>query len=762
MMERPSVVLGESGTAGTEQRNSNTPPAPPPGEAHRDEALERAALVVGSDAYCIKQIKCLDDDEMPFVLFVGVETAGKTWLLQRMKFLLQDTYMCVPTLAISETEVTSEQVSKHDLEGAAEDARNRSNLTTAPALTDLERAANDEAAMASNTGRSGGIVVHRFLRPQPGESFALIDVPGEQFVRLSRGEYSGLRGLLAALQKAKSIIVALPADVVLLGKGATKPANTNETSWRSFANDRELAGLFRDGIGKMTAARSIIEQERIEITWKNPDTEEDPTGYEGRLASLLTPQNVESHIGRGQCLPIGGAEGLDCPAFFALTKADRIFATMNAMPDAARLGTMEPEEISSAHQAIGATEMGQLLAKLYARSPLNAAIKRRKATPLKWLPGFGLGSARPITELSNPPELVRTQDTGLFNRLADYVPLGRYDLVSAFYGNTKNSLTRSDLEEMGSLGIAEMIDWLRAVNDGLLNHRHAWARAVFDHIYGKASQSGPTGSGRQNNAVQREVEASQTAQQSRYAKRRRIRFTPRPLLKSMFSKGALNARWLPGGLTVAAFLSMGFATHDPISTTSHYADGETYRAFVAALQSAPLVPDGQRAASALVDLPIDPQRSPEGTARSVFEGLSGWTGNPVNGGYDVKEFVAALPTVAPPAGDAVDPLVAMGAQQRAWRNERVCTLSGWGDFREIVRLAAINGYSECSLLQRLAMQSPAIEWLGPIGGLLALLLGGILFGALAWFSVWFHKTRKAFAWLYHSATVTSQRNPVPD
>jgi hypothetical protein len=89
-------------------------------------------------------------------------------------------------------------------------------------------------------------------------------------------------------------------------------------------------------------------------------------------------------------------------------------------------------------------------------------------------------------------------------------------------------------------------------------------------------------------------------------------------------------------------------------------------------------------------------------------------------------------------------------------------LSGWNEYRDIVRVAIINGYGDCSVAVKAAAHSPAITALGLAGGLLALLAGWLTIAGLFVYARWLAKTRKAYAWLYHSAAATSHRAPTQE
>ena len=86
-------------------------------------------------------------------------------------------------------------------------------------------------------------------------------------------------------------------------------------------------------------------------------------------------------------------------------------------------------------------------------------------------------------------------------------------------------------------------------------------------------------------------------------------------------------------------------------------------------------------------------------------------------------------------------------------------------YRDVIRKAVLNGYGDCSGISRLAMRSPMVDsaqqllgwWIGGLIGLM--LLAAIWAGAVATilYTLWFHKTRSAYGWLYHSGVATTQR-----
>lgn len=704
-------VLGGGPAGDAPETPSGQDPAPPPIDDHQ-RRFEEAANVFGSDAFTIKRIDELRATGMPAVLFLGLRTTGKTWLLQRMKYLLNNNYTPKPPLAITEEEVTSDDVQERDQEDQIRE------------FNAAELAADEEARAAGDTSRSSKIIVHRFLAREG--SFALIDIPGERVDQFINGNYSALRDFMAALRYASAIIVALPADLSLLCSDADDDMDM-ESSALLEAIKRENTQLskFENALLFMASARSLMRHKNIDARWKDANDPEDDYDRE------ITADKVEQHATSPQSDPVGGPDGEDCPTFFALTKADKFFAAVEELPDCAHVGSeQDRKKFERGNKKLCEQEEGRLLKTLYETS----SIRRPMSLVGKlWVQITELlrGKKEAPTQLSNPPEMVMQARGSLFNKLTENFPLSRFDLVAAFYGHTGNTLQNADFKRYPATGVSELSEWLSAVHGDGIQLGHIRARRVFAKIYGWKLKR-------------------MHIFRARPAHAPGLGFMSPSLLANMFRKEFHLAKGLPLGLFVAASAAMLLGSCSLLESTDKVSDVNGYKGLqkqIGAINNSANV--GVELIPALRALPGDEgKKSP-----ALVKDLGGWNpdSNPASY-YTPVDMIFSQPDAALP-----DDFI-------AWQKEYVCGLKGWGEFRDIVRIAAINGYGNCNWLEKLAMRSPVMDrlqsWWGASGailGLLVLMLGWAAVIASIFLLFWYQKTRKAYAWLYHSGVATTRR-----
>ncbi|MEO0417807.1 MAG: hypothetical protein AAF249_03005 [Pseudomonadota bacterium] len=713
-------------------------------KASYDDQLNEAALELGTSAYVQKRIESLRAGGIPAALFLGSSTTGKTWLMQRMKHQLIDDYDCKPPLAIGEKARSSAQVKQLDEEEIAKEVREE--FGPADDITDEEKLVADERMRGSDTGGTSSILIHRFLPvAHDGYPFALIDVPGEQVEKLAQEAYSTQRGLLMALEYATVIIIALPTDVMFFEDAAANlDEKEHEKPQKLLQELVDEAEILERGLANIAYVRSLIKQRDIKVKWKPPGAESDD------FDKYVTPEAVEELRLKREGLPVGGPDGKDCPTFFALTKADHLFATIDEVPDAGHVDPIVEKRLRKANDDLVADEYGAFLKALYPYSALNPSNRRGRTDPLSRAWRYVIGAGNLKAPISNPTELMREQQRGLFNRLTTLFPMSRFDLISAFYGNTASTLEKKDFARMEAVGVKELVDWVSKANVEGINEWHVWARSVFRRIY-------PPSGMRNMFMVSGE-----------YATRRRLKFLPPGLLDKMYRKEWHVARWLPGIATLictALTLSLIF---NPVEDTSKFNDGELYEQFMARLDRVQERATGNDYLEALAELPripegVDPAQAAEW---SPIDGLKGWKA--VGSAYTVKnEYVPATAVlIRPDESETSQDIDFLRANQIDWQERYVCGLEGWGPYRPIVRKAVIQGYGDCGLGTWFALRSTAIDFFASFGsvgigiggllGLLAIALSAALTYFAATFAVWHRKSRKAFEWLYHSRSATTQ------
>ncbi len=348
------------------------------------------------DERFFRELASIQQDKLFAILFLGFREAGKTWLLHRIKEQLfsRDATNCEPAFK----RVKARQGQREEL----------------PSTSRIE--------------------FHRVLS---APAFVLIDIPGEMTRDLVEAKYSELRPLLAAMNYAKALIVALPTDLMVFG-----PLMPDE-------DDDLLAAAAGDGTLSATQENEV--RNWAEQIREGSDTIDDFTHGLFRVAGILSylqhhridPANVEEfakvsaeavteHISRpGERRSVGGKDGLDCPTFFSLTKADRIMPLFGEISDP--IMTMRNQEIRNRPQ----TRVFEWLA--------------RQA-------GYYTTGALP---LGDPWLAVRKVRQNLHTQMINYFPLAKFDYATAFYGHDgKTSLTRDHYDKHPQHGVYEVLQWI--------------------------------------------------------------------------------------------------------------------------------------------------------------------------------------------------------------------------------------------------------------------------------------------------------------
>ncbi|HEY0114488.1 MAG TPA: hypothetical protein VGB54_02095, partial [Allosphingosinicella sp.] len=166
---------------GPEQaREWEAAPAPDPMPAAPPEPAI-ADPVEDEDTRILNQLSQLRENGVFTVVLIGFYAGGKTWFLNRIK---------------------------HEL------GRWGFNLSPPPAR-DKERVI-----------RTVNVEIHhaRRLKDDAVRGFALVDIPGERLTRLVAKDFRSVRSVIAAMDMCGALIVALPADEVLLSEDIHREA----------------------------------------------------------------------------------------------------------------------------------------------------------------------------------------------------------------------------------------------------------------------------------------------------------------------------------------------------------------------------------------------------------------------------------------------------------------------------------------------------------------------------------------------------------
>lgn len=716
---------------------SPPPPPPPTAAAEYERRYAEEAKVFGTDAFNLKRLEALQNRKhpqtgepapVPIVLFLGMRTTGKTWLLQRMKKMLYEDFTCEPPFQLTEQQMSTEAVVAADEAAMGSEAALSTTMDAAAAGNKEARATTMDEAAAESRGATGGMIFHTFepIKSGGGKLFVLVDVPGEYFRQLAENKFNEIRSLAAALKYAGTAIVALPADIALLAPRVHNAEFNNYDDVATVREDQKFVATLTESLAKISKLRSLLIQQNVAVRWKHPDGPDDDYDLE------ITPEKVNAHTWDTGRVPFGGEDGMGCPVYIALTKGDKFFAASDKLPDVKHNASELSAKFAAANMQLKGAPGGDLLTKLFQESDLN---KKSLLEPRTWFSDIKLHSSEGvhIAPISNPPEMMMQSDRALFKRLMANFPMSRIDLVSAFYGHTGNTLCLADIENHPEIGIGQMTRWLGTVHDNGLNRYHRWARSVFARIYDTDAARTPAPTG------------GWTKKPHSWWLRG---LSPRTFA-ALFRKEFHWVRVVPWAVLLigAALLLLG--SNSWWEKTDRYFDGGNYTQFLEELEA----PEPQTPALQAV-LGTTETKAANAVALQPLVGLTGWRRTPDNGPVfvDVNELRYA--------GDT-----ALSKERLDWQDRYVCGLEDWAEYREIVRKAVINGYGECSGFTKIATRSPLIDslqqwlgyWAGAALGIFFLILGLVLFVGGIVFRNWFVSTREAYGWLYHSHVATMTR-----
>lgn len=384
----------DDGKGGSVIPLASVAPEPPEQNATPDAATDKDEDEAAIAAFFFKLQVAIKDGHFP-ILFLGFPTAGKTWLLHRMKEQLftVDSVICVP-----------------EFKGVEAPRGQRQPL----------KATNE-------------ITLHTAMAQK--RSFVLIDIPGEMTNLLINHDFGALRMLLGAMYHCRAMIVALPADILLYGPEfpdddasvlelARDPdgGKIDEKALRAWAarfrEDHDRLEAFTYGVFRVAGILSYLKTHNI-----NPANADQ--------YSQVTNELVDAYIARTRDFPVGGKDGLDCPTFFALTKADGVLAFLGE-PD----GT-DPKFLLR----------NQEILKRPTTRVLDALAERMRH--------------REELPTLDPWQVVRTVRRSLHTQLVRHFPMAKFDYVTAFYGHDgENTLAKDHYERHPQDGVYEVLQWI--------------------------------------------------------------------------------------------------------------------------------------------------------------------------------------------------------------------------------------------------------------------------------------------------------------
>lgn len=392
----PVIALPEA------EGDDEAEPADEDGEQGEDELADdepiqneaNAAATANEVDKVIDRLGKIRDDQFVILMF-GFKTAGKTWLLERMKERLFKKHRtrCDPPHKQPEDE--------------------------------------DDTLKLEGTTQ---IEFHTVL--ESTQPYFIIDIPGERTNDVLSGNYSALRGMLAAMVRADAIIVAMPADLIVfghlfpklekgkfyadaLGDGDDVPEEVAEWVDAMRLNNREL-NQFTNSMQRIAGILSYMETNEI-----------DP-GNEESYKQLVTEDNVAAHLGDNRNFyPVGGVDGANCPTFFALTKADWLLSVLLSHDDAT---------IEHLNKELRETPQGKILQAIAERHGLHKLLR---------------------PHVFDPWTLVSLQREELHDWICHDFPLSKFDYTTAFYGHTGGkTLSGGHYDQHPSHGVMDVLEWI--------------------------------------------------------------------------------------------------------------------------------------------------------------------------------------------------------------------------------------------------------------------------------------------------------------
>lgn len=431
----------------TRQARAEPPPprsatggdAPPPPQAGGDDA---------SDETFIRKMRNVRTSGLPSVVFIGFAAAGKTWMVHRF------------------------------LEGV-------SKRTDCPPFTKV----NDRTEPnGRDLGASTAFTVYDVQdRKRP---YHLIDTPGEETRLLMRlGDEQTTEAwkeawkIVAALKQASAVVIALPADVMFFG-----PAIGTLVNERKLKTDPGARAFAKEALGnppKVTREQTQqVKKWAEDLLDNNGDMETFVSGIINAVALLsyvqdkdidpLDQNEFKAKVSREAVLQHrqekrefegwNAKDGLACPTFFALTKADLVVSSMlgaealQNSPDLAR-------RCKEMEQRIDVRAMREL-------ARIEGMLDNRDRFPF-----------------AVPSDFVRAVNEGLHNRLIETFQLARFDFVTAFFGHDGSTrVTSSHYTRFPEQGVREMREWInqarRMRSKRYARWRHRVARELHLALHG--------------------------------------------------------------------------------------------------------------------------------------------------------------------------------------------------------------------------------------------------------------------------------------
>lgn len=416
--------------------------------------LDRRQAMAGGDSAFIENMNKVRRSGLPSVVFIGFKAAGKTWMVHRFLEQISVNADCYP--AFDPVDAIKE-----------------------PEGRDLG------ASTAFSTYRVMDSNKPYWLIDTPGEETALLMSLGSEAENMPAEAWKEAWKIVAALHQASAVVIALPADVMFFGPSISglihEKALLTDAGAKSFLGELNAG---KEGKGVKSRIKALQDWARS-LSNNHSDMETFVRGIINAVAALsyvraadidpLDPVKFRSGVSRDKVLEHradkrkfsgwGEGDGLDCPTFFALTKADLVISSM--------LGSVPGDKEK--------LEMDKRRNEMLERPDIKAM--RALATK------GGMLDDRSRFPLAHPSDCVRELNPALHNRLIENFALGRFDYVTAFFGHDGSTrLMHHHYKHFPPLGVREMREWIRDARQlrfGWMNRRRlAAARRLHMALHG--------------------------------------------------------------------------------------------------------------------------------------------------------------------------------------------------------------------------------------------------------------------------------------
>lgn len=383
-------------------------PPPPGNDIVRgvDEEEPDAEQLAQEAARFRTELNAIKEDGIFALMLIGHSAAGKTWLLNRLKYELTE---MSPGLSCS--------------------PRHVSDGDRAPRTTEMR--------------------VHRFSYPGEGaKDFAIIDIPGDRLKAFLTLEYAQANVVIEAMAVARALIIAIPAELTFLSNqyvaleksaqrlGGLTPELMRKRFGMEQSDQGEVDALlryireaiagdghlknFENGLIEMAKVVSYVRHNQLEMS------------QEGIANADLTQARIDEFLRRNKIQPFGGKDGLDLPVFVALTQSDGFLPLLRVHPEA-DIRHIDEDMFERRHSGF--------IRALFSSAPEVFEESCRHVDDPRWL---------------------LQKHRARFLRALDYwMPLNRIDFVAAFYGHGGNdTIDYSDPH----FGVQPLLEWMQQVH----------------------------------------------------------------------------------------------------------------------------------------------------------------------------------------------------------------------------------------------------------------------------------------------------------